>query len=330
MSINLSFKTRLLSKIYPYFLSDNIYFDQSITHHIKLIICKLIKILLCGKSTDPIVKVFCCGNWLSMPFTHALPQIKAKYPNYDSALPEFCSKVKKSIEENLLIIDVGVNIGDTITQINTKVSSLKALCIEPSEMYYKLLQLNTSKLENVLCLNAFISDEEKKSLNLVEDRGTGISSMVEQTRNCIPNYTLDFIINTQFQDFKNANILKIDTDGWELQILNGGSQFLKHTNAFIFFEFSPYLYCKVNKNRTCEDVLKFLKKMNYESFIVYDGEGYLLGYFDLNHSNTFTILNFIFEYGKIRSSFYCDILASHIAKKHFLKEFYHEELKRLT
>lgn len=330
MNILYNLKNKVFSKLFPIFVFDALNIDHSINHNIKIIFCKLFKALIYGKK-DFLVKAFIDGFWLILPFSHALPRIKVNFPNYDTALPQFYSKLSKSSTYKLKLIDIGANIGDTINHIYNKSTPSAALCIEPSKYYFDLLKLNVRQLENVFCLNAFISDKNDNLLNLVENRGTGTAFLDEINHNSVPNYSLDFLLINKCSTFKNADILKIDTDGWDLKVLTGATDFLKKSRPFIFFEFSPYHYFHTDKSQSSYTLLSFLRKFNYNHFILYDGEGYLLGYFNLNESDIADkLMSLIFDYGLSRSSFYCDLIVAHESKKNFLMEFHSDEINRLT
>ena len=282
---------------------------------------------LFGLSKDPIIKIYCCQTWLNIPLSHALPIIKENFPNYDTALPRFCNYLEQKLSSPISLIDVGANVGDTINQVKNQ-SSLSGLCIEPSLQFYPLLLENTKNLSNVECMNSFVFDDNNTSLEITEERGTGISTISANAGLSVPSFTLDYILESKFKNFKNSEILKVDTDGWDLQVLEGAIKYIKVSKPFLFFEFSPYHYLNVGK-RNSSSLLTLLKSIGYHVFLLYDGEGFLMGTFDLNKSTEAqVILKVLFDYGNKRTSFYCDILAAHKSKSELLIDFYKKEVEQ--
>ena len=118
---------------------EDLYVKKSVIDSFLITLCKMVKILMFGEKENPLIRVYCCGVWLILPFDHALPKIKLNFPKYDTALPELCAFLKYNNINDIKIIDVGANIGDTINQIIARVSSVSALCIEPSKVFFSLL-----------------------------------------------------------------------------------------------------------------------------------------------------------------------------------------------
>ena len=309
---------------------EDLYVKKSVIDSFLITLCKMVKILMFGEKENPLIRVYCCGVWLILPFDHALPKIKLNFPKYDTALPELCAFLKYNNINDIKIIDVGANIGDTINQIIARVSSVSALCIEPSKVFFSLLIENTKNFKDVEYLNSFISNQDKTYLKIEEKRGTASSSITESSQNSINCFTLDYLVKNNFSKFKDINILKIDTDGWDIHVLEGARNVMASTKPFIFFEFSPTHLCQ-NVTTNTTKILSLFKFYGYFNFILYDGEGFLLGLFDLNKNLDFnTILNTIYNYGCNRSSYYCDIMTAHESKKEILIQFYEKEKVRLN
>ena len=309
---------------------EDSYEKKSVIDSLLITLCKMIKILLFGKNENPLIRVYCCGVWLILPFDHALPKIKLNFPTYDTALPELCAFLKYNNINDIKIIDVGANIGDTINQIKARVNSISALCIEPSKLFFSFLIENTKNFKDVECLNSFISNKDKTYMKIDEERGTGTPSITETSKNSLNCYTLDYLVKNNFSKFKDINILKIDTDGWDVNVLEGAKNLIASTKPFIFFEFSPTHLCQ-NVTTNTNKIISLFKFYGYFKFILYDGEGFLIGLFDLKKNLDFhTILNTIYNYGCNRSSYYCDIITAHESKKDILIQFYESEKVRIN
>lgn len=323
-------KNKVLSKLFPILILENSYENKSIIDSFLITLCKIIKSLMFGNKENPLIRVYCCESWMILPFNHALPKIKLNFPKYDTALPELCAFLNYHYSAKIKIIDIGANIGDTINQIMVKVSDLSALCIEPSKIYFPLLVENTRKFKDVECFNSFITNDDKTFLKVDEERGTATPNITEPSDKSADSFTLDYLVKSKFSKFKNIDILKIDTDGWDIHVLEGAKNLIINTKPFIFFEFSPFHLFR-NASTNTSTILSLFKFYGYFQFILYDGEGFLLGLFDLKKNSDFHILlNIIYNYGCNRSSFYCDIMTAHESKSEKLLQFYETEKSRLN
>jgi Methyltransferase FkbM domain len=79
--------------------------------------------------------------------------------------------------------------------------------------------------------------------------------------------------------YENFNFLKIDTDGYDFEVLEGAKEYIKRNLPTILFE------CDFSHNvRYVEDFVEamtFFKEAGYSSILVYVNVGYLFGKFAL-------------------------------------------------
>ena len=66
------------------------------------------------------------------------------------------------------------------------------------------------------------------------------------------------------ENINNVDFIKLDVDGYELEVLNSGEEFLMKNKPIIFIEIAPYLYSEFGYD--CHELIKFIKKMNYDFF----------------------------------------------------------------
>ena len=187
---------------------------------------------------DPIVRVEIASRDLLMPWSHSLPRLLRNRPHYESELRRLASHVHQ-VDGRLRMIDVGANVGDTVAMIPSLPNS-KFLCVEGSESYFELLRRNFETDENVTRVFALLGDQQDKSggLSLVETHGT--AHLVKQTDviASAPWQTLDEVVSSD-NSFLNANLLKVDTDGYDLHVLRGATEFLQRAKPCLYVEFSP-------------------------------------------------------------------------------------------
>ena len=60
------------------------------------------------------------------------------------------------------------------------------------------------------------------------------------------------------------NYIKLDVDGYELDVLKSGKIFLAKSKPIIFIEIAPYLYPEFGYS--CEELVKFIINLNYNFY----------------------------------------------------------------
>ncbi|WP_254014306.1 FkbM family methyltransferase [Limnofasciculus baicalensis] len=257
-----------------------------------------------------------------MNTSHNLPQIKAHNPYYDTALPRICKFVKEK-QGHLTLIDVGANIGDTVSLITDLVTG-SFLCIEPDKKYFELLVRNTENIQNVTVENVLVSEEEESSnISLVQVRGTAYISASENgdISTDWETTTIDKLAE-KHQDFLKTNIVKIDTDGYDYKVIRGAKKLMSESNPVLFFELSPNHLTSVGEEPI--SIFDYLFKMGYSQAMFYDCLGYPLAILETNKWET---LSQVLHYASIKKHFYYDVLLFHDLHKKDLQEFYEEEKK---
>jgi FkbM family methyltransferase len=129
------------------------------------------------------------------------------------------------------IFDVGAHIGIyTLRAHNYIGSSGYVYAFEPDPENFSLLQKNVAinNLENVKTLNYALSDHQGKLMFFKDPKNTGMcSATLKKGKSTFvaKTITLDFFMREY--NIREVNFLKIDVEGHEYEVLNGGKSFLK-------------------------------------------------------------------------------------------------------
>jgi len=213
------------------------------------------------------------------------------------------------------VIDIGANIGDTVSLINDEVDG-KFLCVEGDDKFFLILEKNIKlikepslvKIEKCYCGN------KVNNFSIIRENGT--AKMVKSklsNNNFLLIKTLDDIVNKNIS-FGFFNILKIDTDVFEIDVLNGSKNFLKEHKPLIYFEFTPQLYIANNQNY--KDIFNLLKECGYEESLFYDNFGKVIKKININnYSEIEKMINKIDE----KNIYYYDILIYNKDKNEYSK-----------
>ena len=182
------------------------------------------------------------------------------------------SNLKKLLlkkDSSLTIIDIGANIGSVSLKLATIFENSKIFAIEPTNYAYNKLFNNlklNKELENrVFLRQLFITNSKKPNKvwsswnfdNSDKKHQKHLGTLKEIRQNAY--LKLDQFIKNE--NLNSVDFIKLDVDGYELDVLTSGENFLKKNKPIIFIEIAPYLYPEFGYS--CEELIKFIQKLNY-------------------------------------------------------------------
>ncbi|MEQ8242496.1 FkbM family methyltransferase [Fulvivirga sp.] len=188
--------------------------------------------------------------------------------------------LRKIIENNTVIIEAGANIGSETLLISKLNPDGKIFAFEPAPIPFSLLQFNVAnnQLGNVKVYQEAVGETAGKlKLHLLpkEFPNQGLSSIKEHSKSVqsiqVPMTTVDLLVE-KF-DLERLDLIKMDVQGAEFLILNGGLKSLKKFGPKILLEASSEFL-------NLEVVLRFLENNDY---LVYAFDNEKLSKVDVNH-----------------------------------------------
>lgn len=223
-----------------------------------------------SRRNDKLVLRTVHGVALLMDAEHALPVYAGTYPLYDTALPSFASFLVQHQSRAITVVDVGANIGDTACLIAAVAGrdNVRFVCVEADDAYLPMLRHNTAQL-NAELVEA-IAGRRSGIVKLASSRsGAGTSAFVVDTRTEHRMVSLDDL------NCGHVDILKVDTDGFDLEVLSGASATLRKTDA-LFTEFSPKHLREYGK---CEPkaLIDHIRAQGFNAALAYDNFGVPIG-----------------------------------------------------
>jgi FkbM family methyltransferase len=226
------------------------------------------------KYNDPKITMLVRGHEFVLPFSHQFPLYTAVHPKFDTALPRLAQFVYTR-DSYLSMIDIGANTG-VITKLVSSNIPGDFLCVEPDGEYFSYLQLNTSTLQSVIRIQAVCGElSSRDKVSLRRSNGTGFVSIEHTLKDSldIPVTTLDSIVHENSR-FAKTNLIKVDTEGYDYQVIRGASQLLSSNRPVLFFELHPQFLKRVGADVL--SIFPFLAERGYTSYIVYDNFGSLV------------------------------------------------------
>lgn len=205
--------------------------------------------------------------------THALPRYLRERPSYSANFPRIVSFVR-AMYPNLVVLDIGANIGDTVARVRS-VADCSMVCIEGNNFFFSILKKNIAQFNNVRAYQYFLGDEDAR-VETSNERQRGTFSIDKREEghlvNTVQVCTLDaFLKKEKPCENTDAKVLKIDTDGYDLKILRGGKRFIEENHPILFFEFDRTLLARLGENET--DIFSWLQSTGYSKILFYDNTG---------------------------------------------------------
>lgn len=268
------------------------------------------------KCADPACQMDIRGNLLWMPFSHQLPFYVGPGSNYDKILRRISDFIRAS-EGRVCGIDVGANIGDTIRACARDNPEDRFLGVEPNPVYFEYLKRNVAQLTGTRILQTVCTATDQQATYQISSvRGTAqFAASASAEGLAIETKCLDSIVE-QFPEFKQCNFFKIDTDGYDFEVMRGAKGLLETAKPAVFFE------CDVfgNPNYVANTLksLQFFASTGYKHALVYDNFGYLFAQLKLGNAGDFPQALF---YQMASRRCYFDILVMRDAREFLKQEF---------
>jgi len=140
------------------------------------------------------------------------------------------------------MLDIGANIGSICIPICKLRNDITAICIEASSKMFSYLERNCklNNLNNVILINKAVSEIDNTEVNFYspDDKyGKGsMKNVFTDHAEIVNTITLDKL--SADLDYRNIGIIKIDVEGFECSVFNGGKGLLSKDDApDILFEF---------------------------------------------------------------------------------------------
>ena len=176
-------------------------------------------------------------------------------------------KIKNYIDpkKKNTIVDIGANIGSVSLPLAKLFHSSTIISVEPT--YYafsklkKNLNLNPNLKKRIKIYNCFISNKKKKINFIYSSWNFSQGSkkhkvhrgILKQTSN--KTQSLSELIKKQK---RKIDLIKIDVDGYEIDVLRSGKEIINKYKPVIYFEFAPYLYKEFGYSSKI--LINFIKK----------------------------------------------------------------------
>ena len=228
--------------------------------------------------------------YLGRPFVYphdsAIGEIIARGGEWDSVLRTITSEILP--EEEPTICEVGGNIGASLLQMVAAKPRARVVVFEPSTRFRPFLERNLelNGLDRVEVFPLLVGREPGSTL-LYKDSTTG--SVVSNTAEILDSAALppgyepldeELVEMTTLDEvFRNrgpVDFIKVDTDGFDFEVLRGAETTLKRDLPVLHFELAPHWLIKLAPSSPAEG-LAWLQSVGYKRFVCVNPAGQLVG-----------------------------------------------------
>lgn len=180
------------------------------------------------RARDPLVRHRIGATELLLPLSHELPFYRNDHPLYGEAVGRIAARFGGPV------VDIGANVGDTAAVIRAH-ASVPVLCVEGDDVFFELLARNAPQLGDVELEHAFVDAPVQGTV----ERARGTARVVGGDGE-LSSKPLVRILD-EHPRFGAARLVKLDTDGMDVPILDANLGVLADLRPVLFFEYDPYL-----------------------------------------------------------------------------------------
>jgi FkbM family methyltransferase len=176
------------------------------------------------------------------------------------------------------VVDIGANIGISTLTMLAQRKDIRVVCFEPASRYFPFLERNMRQNhldDSVTCVSLGIN--EKRCQEVLHVNSTTASAATanyghrrvrSEVMTCVP---LDEYFS---ENVGVPALIKIDTDGFEMEVIKSGRTLLGRYHPLLFLEFSPALLERAGHDPM--ELLELLVALGYRLADVFSPSGDLL------------------------------------------------------
>ncbi|WP_242918309.1 FkbM family methyltransferase [Pontibacter liquoris] len=174
------------------------------------------------------------------------------------------------------IFDVGANVGQTVIHFDNIFKDVKIYSFEPVSSTYKQLVCNLDGKKNIVLENIALGDSDStEEISLFEGELSVLNSLNQNSMNRNSDASKETIKVLKLDTYCSLNkidsidLLKIDTEGYELQVLKGAQYFLESGKIKMILAEVGF-NVKNRRNTQFTELNEYLVTYNFNFHSMYD------------------------------------------------------------
>lgn len=177
-------------------------------------------------------------------------------------------------------IEMGSNIGASTVLMKSLFPEVALVCAEPVERYRAYLLENLRPYSHVLHVeDRIIASRSGQTATIQANSTTASASNADYGADCTGRETLftlsldDLVEHLGLKG--QIDFIKVDTDGYEHEVVSGGRRCLEDDKPLLFVEFCPPALRRVLRSE--KELVEVLLEVGCQVFMVYHPNGSFLG-----------------------------------------------------
>ncbi|MEA5583279.1 FkbM family methyltransferase [Nodularia harveyana UHCC-0300] len=175
------------------------------------------------------------------------------------------------------IFDVGANKGQTTLNYRRKFPEAHIFAFEPVNQTFAVLKTNVGADSHVSCFNLALGEENKQEKMLVAgtsgsnsiSSGSQVNSQPNQSLETVNIMTLDQFMVENDHKIDQIDLLKIDTEGYECQVLRGAEATLR-SGKILYISIEVTFRPQDNHHTQFSTISEILADYNFNFVGLYD------------------------------------------------------------
>jgi FkbM family methyltransferase len=189
--------------------------------------------------------------------------------------------LKKYIEPNTIVLDIGSNFGQMSILWSKHMTNVEVYSFEASKYIFNILKKNVELNQaNVKLFNSFVGNQNSDEFYIEKSRITSEayntygSNQIKEAKNEENSERINALKIDDIKFNKNISAMKIDVQGYDLEVLKGAKETIKKYKMPIIFEYEKDF--EKDLNYKFKDFLNFIKSIDYEINLKIDSSNYLI------------------------------------------------------
>jgi len=209
------------------------------------------------------------GRWAVANVGYISPAFARQYPEYNRCLVDVTRAMAALRGRSVVVVDVGAAIGDTLMLLFQRCpyAVSAAVGIDGDEEFFDYLSTNFRGRDQVECLQAVLGCEERTERGLVRTHSGTASAIGDHL---VSATTLDNLAEHS-ATIASVDVLKVDTDGFDGEVVAGATKLLLGATRAVVFEWSP-TQCERADTKPLR-AFEVLASLGYEQFVWYRSTG---------------------------------------------------------
>ncbi|HWJ10267.1 MAG TPA: FkbM family methyltransferase [Nocardioides sp.] len=223
------------------------------------------------------------GVRMTLPRRHGLPYFARKGTKYGDNLVQL-AELLAAHEDSVNLLDVGANVGDSALLVLDRVEG-SVVCLEANPRWLPFLETNVADRPEVAIVPAvLVAPGTDTSVPLgVRSADVGSSIVVRDADatagtaegDSFPAMTTDALL-AEHPQLREVRLIKSDTDGYDVMLVNAYLETFAGSRPLIFFEFDPRPTRLVTPEYEPQKLWAQLTDAGYGSAVVWDNLGNIL------------------------------------------------------